>query len=67
MTLRDKLIVYIYRKQNELESERELLRFQVRSTPMDSLDMYEAMRSDVRISAWNEFISDLLNIILNCK
>lgn len=67
MILRDKLIVYIYRKQNELELEKESLRFQVRSTPMDSLDMYEAMRSDVRISAWNEFISELFNIIINCK
>ena len=67
MILRDKLIVYIYRKQNELESEKESLRFQVRTQPMDSLDMYEAMRSDVRISAWNEFISELFNIIINCK
>jgi len=67
MTLRDKLMIYIYRKMNELEEEKESIRNQLRYQPMDSLDMYELMRNDVRISAWNEFIRDLFDIVFNCK
>lgn len=67
MTLRDKLMIYIYRKMSELENEKDSVRHQLRFQPMDSLDMYELMRNDVRISAWNEFISELFNIIFNCK
>lgn len=67
MTLRDKLMVYIYRKMSDLENEKESVRHQLRFQPMDSLDMYELMRNDVRISAWNEFLDDLFSIVLNCK
>ena len=67
MTLRDKLMVYIYRKMSDLENEKESVRHQLRFQPMDSLDMYELMRNDVRISAWNEFLGDLFSIVLNCK
>ena len=52
---------------NELEEEKESIRNQLRYQPMDSLDMYELMRNDVRISAWNEFIRDLFDIVFNCK
>lgn len=67
MTVRDKLMIYIYRKMNDLENEKETVRQQVRFQPMDSLDMYEVMRADIRINAWNEFIRDLFDIVLNCK
>ena len=67
MTLRDKLMVYIYRKMSDLENEKESVRHQLRFQPVDSLDMYELMRNDVRISAWNEFLDDLFSIVLNCK
>lgn len=67
MTVRDKLIIYIYRKMNDLENEKETVRHQVRFQPMDSLDMYEVMRSDIRINTWNEFMHELFEIVLNCK
>lgn len=67
MTVRDKLMIYIYRKMNDLENEKETVRQQVRFQPMDSLDMYEVMRADIRINAWNEFMHELFEIVLNCK
>lgn len=67
MTVRDKLMIYIYRKMNDLENEKETIRQQVRFQPMDSLDMYEVMRADIRINSWNEFMHELFEIVLNCK
>lgn len=67
MTLKDKLMIYIYRKTNELEDDRNQLRSQLRYQPVDSLDLYEIMRDDVRISAWKEFIDELFKVIINCK
>ena len=67
MNVKDKLMIYIYRKMTELEKEKDDIRRQLRFQPMDSLDMYELMRSDIRINAWNEFIEELFNIVLNCK
>lgn len=67
MTLKDKLMIYIYRKTNQLEDERNQLRSQLRYQPVDSLDLYEIMRDDVRISAWKEFIDELFTVIINCK
>lgn len=66
MTLKDKLIVYCYHKGNELELDKETLRCQRRFETMDSLDIYENMRADIRVDAFNEFIRDLFKIILNC-
>ena len=65
MSLRDRLICYVYNKSNRLDSEKETILQQRRYQAMDSLDMYENMRSDIRIEAWNEFVQDLLRIILN--
>lgn len=65
MTLRDKLMIYIYRKMSQLESDRNELRVNLRFHAVDSLDMYEIMREEIRISAWNEFIDELFNIVLN--
>lgn len=67
MSLKDKLMIYIYRKSNELDDERNQLRYHLRYHPVDSLDLYEIMRDDVRISAWKEFVDELFNIIINCK
>ena len=60
-------MIYIYRKTNELEEDRNQLRSQIRYHPVDSLDLYEIMRDDVRISAWKEFIDELFAVIINCK
>lgn len=67
MTIKDKIMIYIYRKLTELEKEKELNEYQRRFQPMDSLDMYENMRNEIRISAWNEFVHELFQIVLNCK
>ena len=63
MTLKDKLIVYCYNKLNSLEYEQSVIREQRRYRTMDSLDMYENMRAQIRIDCFNEFVGDLLRII----
>lgn len=65
MTLKDKLIVYIYHKGNEIERESELL-YDMRFHKMDSLDMYELMRRTVYVSVWRSFLNDLYKIVFNC-
>ena len=67
MNLRDKLIVYIYQKMTKLENEKEQLHHHIRYQPLDSLDLYELMREDVRLSTWQEFIDELFSIVINCK
>lgn len=67
MTIKDKLMIYIYRKMCSLEDEKKALQKQLRFQPMDSLDIYEHMRNEIRIDAWNEFVSELFDIVLNCK
>lgn len=66
MTLKDKLIVWVYHKTNKLESEKISLLEQRRYQAMDSLDLYENLRSEIRIDAWNEFITEFFQILLNC-
>lgn len=66
MTLKDKMILYVYHKGNELENEKETLNSQRRYQVMDTLDMYENMRSEIRINAFNEFVQDLFKIIMYC-
>ena len=67
MTLRDKMMIYIYNKNNLLENESEALKNQIRIQQMDSLDHYEVMRDKIRISAWKEFLDELYAILINCK
>lgn len=67
MSLKDKLMVYIYHKMTKLDNEKEQLRHQIRYQPLDSLDLYELMREDVRLSAWKEFVDELFAVIMNCK
>ncbi len=64
MTLKDKLILYISKKSNLLEIDKATLNDTRRYKPMDSLDMYECMRGDIRIQCWNEFIDELLSIVI---
>lgn len=67
MTIRDKLMIWIYNKNNSIDSESEQLRQRIRYQSLDSLDHYEIMREKIRIAAWNEFLDDLFKIIINCK
>lgn len=67
MRLRDALIIYTYRKMNEIEQDKEVLNSSRYKGAFDSLDMYELMRADIRLQCWKEFIDDLYKIILNWK
>ena len=63
MTLKDKLLIYINRKNNEIELENEII-YSMKFHKMDSLDHYEVMRRIVYNHAWQTFINDLYKIIL---
>lgn len=49
MTLRDKLMIYIYRKMNELELDKNTLTEMKHQRVLDILDYYELMRADIRV------------------
>ena len=67
MGIKDKLIIYIYNKGNELEQEEKDLKTSLRVSALDNLDHYEILLHRIRIQAWNEFINDLYRIVINCK
>lgn len=67
MNLRDKIIIYIYNKGNELEQEEKDLKTSLRLSALDNLDHYEILLHRIRLQAWNEFIKDLYEIVINCK
>lgn len=62
MTLKDKLLIYIYNKNTEIERENEII-YNTRFHKMDSLDHYEIMRRIVYNNAWQSFLNDLYKII----
>lgn len=66
MTLKDKLILYVNNKGTQLENEKNDLKYQRKYMTMDSLDLFENMRADIRIEAFNEFVKDLFRIIMYC-
>ncbi len=66
MKLKDKLIVYIYNKQTQIEQEEQDLKTSLRLSALDNLDHYEILLHRIRLQAWNEFIKDLYNIVINC-
>lgn len=67
MGIKDKLIIYVYNKGNELEQEEKDLKTSLRMSALDNLDHYEILLHRIRIQAWNEFIKDLYQIVINCK
>lgn len=67
MGIKDKLIIYVYNKGNELEQEEKDLKTSLRMSALDNLDHYEILLHRIRIQAWNEFIQDLYRIVINCK
>lgn len=67
MTLKDKLMIFVYNKGNQLEEEEKDLKTSLRLFVLDNLDHYEILLQRIRIQAWNEFIKDLYNIVINCK
>lgn len=67
MTIKDKIMIWVYNKNTQIEQETEILNTQVRYYPMDSLDMYEVMRRKIYVSVWKQFLDELFKIIVNCK
>lgn len=67
MGIKDKLIIYVYNKGNVLEQEEKDLKTSLRMSALDNLDHYEILLHRIRIQAWNEFIKDLYQIVINCK
>ena len=67
MTIKDKIMIWVYNKNTQIEQETEILNSQVRYQPMDSLDMYEIMRRKIYVSVWKQFLDELFKIIVNCK
>lgn len=63
MKLRDRLLIYLVRKIDQIENDRKELRLNLRSRPMDSLDVYENLRMEIYLEAWDEFTNDLYRII----
>lgn len=67
MTLKDKLMVYVYRKGSQIEQEERDLKTSIRLSALDNLEHYEILLHRIRLETWNEFIKDLYNIVINCK
>lgn len=67
MTIKDKMLVYIYRKTCEIEQEEKDLKMTLRLSALDNLDHYEILLHRIRLQSWNEFIDDLYKIVINCK
>lgn len=71
MTLKDKLMIYVYRKGNQIEQEEKDLKTSLRLSALDNLDHYEILRHRIRLQAWNNFIYEpifnISPIILNIQ
>ena len=71
MTLKDKLMIYVYRKGNQIEQEEKDLKTSLRLSALDNLDHYEILRHRIRLQAWNNFIYEpifnISTIILNIQ
>ena len=64
MDLKDKIIVYLHNKANKMELEKQEINEIRRYRPLDSIDYYEILRSDIKIECWNEFINELMSLII---
>lgn len=64
MDIKSKIIVYLYNKANKMEIEKQEINEIRRYRPLDSIDYYEILRSDIKIECWNEFINELMRLII---
>lgn len=67
MSIKDKLMIYIYRKSCFYEEQKKDLLYRRQHYPIDSLDMYEIMRQDIEIECYENLLVELYQIVLNCK
>ncbi len=65
MSLKDKLTIYIYHKQNKLDEERRELNYRLRNRPVDDLELFEILRDKMRVEIWDEYVRDLYNIVFH--
>ena len=65
MSLKDKLTIYIYNKQNKLDEERGELNYRLRNRPVDDLELFEILRDKMRVEIWDEYVRDLYNIVFH--
>lgn len=49
LTLKDKLMIYVYNKGNQLEEEEKNLKTSLRLSVLDNLDHYEILLQRIRI------------------
>ena len=54
----------MYNKANKMELEKQEINEIRRYRPMDSIDYYEILRSDIKIECWNEFINEMMSLII---
>ena len=64
MNIKDKIIIYLYNKSSQFKVEKRQIDEIRRYKPLDSLDYYEILRSEIKIEYWNEFIDDLMRLII---
>ena len=62
MTLKEKLLIYIWNKSSQLEKEYEDTRNHQRYRPLDENDYLESIIQKVRRDTFNEFVSDIMTI-----
>lgn len=67
MSIKDKLMMYIYKKSCIYEQQKKDMDYRRKYYPMDSLDMYETMRQDIEIECYENLLSELYQLVLNCK
>lgn len=60
MTFKDKLIIYLYNKQNQLELEAENSRNFARFHRCDQIDYLECIIADTRKNLVQEIIDDIM-------
>ena len=63
MTFKDTLLIYLYKKSERLENEREQLRLNTMYRSMDELDHMEQIISKVRADMFKEFVVDIMRIM----
>lgn len=67
MSLKDKIIIWIYKKGETIDNELEQVNLQAKYMPLDSLDHFELMNAKIRLNAWKEFLNELFKIVFYCK
>lgn len=63
MTIKDKLILYIYKKGDEIETDYENHQHFIRFHKVDEVDFLEMIIRKVRRDTYNEILADFMAIL----